>query len=96
MCCFSAFCGIPNVTQLCRPFLGGEVPSLLRLAGSFPLSSGTGRWSLCLDLKTLDYHTGPNLTGVGPGAPQLPQGDPCALWACLVPVSQGYSIPAAL
>lgn len=74
MCCFSAFCGIPSVTQLCRPFLGGEVPSLLRLAGSFSLSSGTGRWSLCLDLKTLDYHTVPTSQVWGREHPSSPRG----------------------
>lgn len=87
MCCFSAFYGIPSVTQLCRPFLGVRSPPSSDWRRASPCPQGPGRWSLCLDLKTLDYHTVPTSQVWGREHP-APPGDPCALWACLVPVLQ--------
>lgn len=63
------------MTQLCRPFLGGEAPPSSGWQEAFPCPQGRAGAVSAWTWKTLDYHTGPNLTDAGPGEhPSSPRG----------------------
>lgn len=63
------------MTQLCRPFLGGEAPPSSGWQEASPCPQGRAGGVSAWTWKTLDYHTGPSLTGVGPGEhPSSPRG----------------------